>query len=195
MSEQTDSRRAFLSRFSTIAMAGGVVAAYGTLAGFMGRFMYPARAGARSWLYVTDVAGLKLGDSVKYKTPSGAPVIVARRASTNSVDDFLALSSTCPHLGCRVNWEPQHSRFFCPCHNGVFTPDGKATEGPPAKAGQELLRYPLKIEKGLLYIEVPTAELAMGSECVIDDRDDRVGPGHDPCLASAPRKGDHGQSV
>ena len=195
MSDQTDSRRTFISRFSTLAMAGGMVAAYGTLAGFMGRFMYPARAQARSWLYVTDVHGLKEGDSLKYRTPSGAPVIVARRGPGNNVNDFLALSSTCPHLGCRVHWEPQNNRFFCPCHNGVFNPEGKALEGPPAKANQELLRYPLKVDRGLLYIEVPTAELALGSTCIEDTEEEIRGPGHDPCLASAAGKGDHEQSV
>lgn len=69
---------------------------------------------------------------------------------------FAALSSTCPHLGCQVQWQPQHGRFLCPCHNGAFDASGRAIQGPPADAGQFLSSFPLKIEEGLLLIEVPT---------------------------------------
>ena len=34
----------------------------------------------------------------------------------------------------------------------AFDPEGKPVSGPPKAAGQELSRYPLKIEGGLLYI-------------------------------------------
>ncbi len=74
----------------------------------------------------------------------------------------MALSSTCPHLGCKVHWEAPENRFFCPCHNGAFDPSGRAIAGPPAEAGQSLGRYPLRIEGGLLYIEVPTERLPGG---------------------------------
>jgi Rieske Fe-S protein len=174
-------RRGFLSRASTLAMFGGLAAAYGTLAGFMGRFLYPARAQTRDWLFVTDVAGMKEGAALNYRTPAGARVVVARQGRTGTAEDFIALSSTCPHLGCQVHWEPQNDRFFCPCHNGVFTPRGKAIEGPPAKEGMELPRYPLKVEGGLLYIEVPVEVAAQGPGTV-EEHVLAGGPGHDPCL-------------
>jgi Rieske Fe-S protein len=144
-------RRAFLAAG---AMAGGLAAGYGTFALFAGRFLYPARPAPTEWLFVSDLASFRPGDSRVYRTPAGSPVAIARRGSAGTVDDFLALSSTCPHLGCQVHWEPQHNRFFCPCHNGAFDPSGKATAGPPADAGQSLLRYPLKVENGLLFILV-----------------------------------------
>ena len=31
-------------------------------------------------------------------------------------------NTTCPHLGCSVNFEGD--KFVCPCHNGTFTIDG-----------------------------------------------------------------------
>ncbi len=146
-------RRGFLA---SAAMAGGLAAGYGTFALFAGRFLYPARPAETGWLFVADLSSFKPRDSLVYRTPAGAPVAVARRGSAGGADDFLALSSTCPHLGCQVHWEAQNNRFFCPCHNGVFDPSGKATAGPPADAGQSLLRYPLKVENGLLFILVPT---------------------------------------
>ncbi|HLF92414.1 MAG TPA: Rieske (2Fe-2S) protein [Planctomycetota bacterium] len=150
-------RRNFLA---TGAMAGGLVAGYGAFAAIAGRFLYPARPGATEWLFVLDLHGMKPGESIVYTTPAGATVAVARTAGAGTDQDFLALSSTCPHLGCRVHWEGANNRFFCPCHNGTFDPTGKATGGPPAEAGQSLLRYPLKVEKGLLYIQVPVEKLS-----------------------------------
>ena len=84
---------------------------------------------------------------------------MARRAEQGTAEDFVALSSTCPHLGCQVHWQPGEKRFFCPCHNGTFDPEGRALSGPPFEAGQSLGRYPLKIEDGVLFIEVPMEAL------------------------------------
>lgn len=94
-----------------------------------------------------------------YEAPNGEKVAIARRGSQGDVSDFIALSSTCPHLGCQVHWESNNNRFFCPCHNGVFNPEGAAIAGPPAEAKQNLPRYSLKIEKGLLYIHTPVERL------------------------------------
>lgn len=176
------SRRETLGWLSRIAMVTGLVAAYGTLAGYMGRFLFPARPPARGWMFVSELDRLRAGAALRFRTPAGAQVNIARQGAGGEAGDFVALSSTCPHLGCQVHWEPQNNRFFCPCHNGVFTPAGKAIEGPPAEAGQSLPRYPLKVEAGLLYIEVPLEELALGTGEIIDETFAPPGPGHDPCL-------------
>lgn len=152
------SRREFTGRVAFCAMAAGLVAGYGGMAAVAGRYLFPAGPTARRWMYVAELSRLKIGESLPYIAPNGAPVNIARKGDTGTVEDFIALSSTCPHLGCRVHWEPQGNRFFCPCHNGVFTPDGKGVAGPPGDAGQSLPRYPLRIENGLLMIEVPVGE-------------------------------------
>lgn len=150
-------RRSFLA---TAAMAGSMAAGYGTFAAIAARYLYPAHPAPTSWLYVQDLRSLKPGDSLVYRTPAGATVAVARLGNAGTDSDFLALSSTCPHLGCQVHWEGANNRFFCPCHNGAFDPSGKAIAGPPADAGQSLLRYPLKVENGLLFIQVPVEKLS-----------------------------------
>ena len=100
--------------------------------------------------------------------------------------DFVAFSSICPHLGCQVNWELQNDRFFCPCHNGVFDRDGNATGGPPAAAGQRLPRYPLKIENGLLFIEVQL-ESAVARQAAVDnapaDAVELIARADSPCVS------------
>lgn len=162
-------RRDFLSTTSTIVMGGGLVAGYGTFFAMAGRFVYPARGQATAWQFLAVADEVAPGGSFTYKSPVGATIVVARqdRPAAAATDgdavltdadiaaEFIALSSVCPHLGCKVHWEANNDRFFCPCHNGAFDRQGAPTEGPPAAANQSLTRFPLQVEKGLLYIEVP----------------------------------------
>lgn len=152
-------RRGFLQWTSSLIMGGGLAASYGTLLAFAGRFLFPSTKHATMWQFVSTVDQLQSGDSLPFTTPFGAQVVVARQGEAGTAEDFIALSSVCPHLGCAVHWEAQNDRFFCPCHNGAFDASGKPTEGPPAAANQELTRFPLKVENGLLYIEVPSEGL------------------------------------
>ncbi len=46
-------------------------------------------------------------------------------------DAYRALSATCTHLGCRVNWDASSSTYKCPCHGGVYDRQGKVVSGPP----------------------------------------------------------------
>ena len=151
-------RRTALAAGSTLLMAGGLAAGYGTFFVMAGRYFFPSGAN-KAWMLVADAAGIQPGESMTFESPTGVRVSVTRRADsagkTPTAESFLALSSICPHLGCRVHWEPHNDRFFCPCHNGVFDPSGKATDGPPAADGQDLPRYPLKVVDGALYIEMP----------------------------------------
>lgn len=153
------SRRTFLSMASSAVMAGGLAAGYGALAYVCGRFLYTGTERKLAWLFVTEAAAMKIGAALPFRTPTGQIVTITRRADTGTNDDFLALSATCPHLGCQVHWESQNNRFFCPCHNGAFDVTGMATAGPPADAKQVLPRYPLKIENGLVFIEAPVERL------------------------------------
>jgi Rieske Fe-S protein len=148
-------RRHFLQSASTLGMAGALVASYGTLGAMASSFLYPAQETPKTWMFVERIQNIPLGKNIDYKAPSGAGITITRQGEKGVLEDFIALSSRCPHLGCQVYWENQNNRFFCPCHNGVFDATGKAVMGPPADAQQSLPRYPLKIENGLLFIEVP----------------------------------------
>lgn len=163
------SRRDALGTFTSLAMVGGLAAGYGTFFALAGRFLYPTRR-EPVWWFVANAGQIPPGESIAFVAPSGLPVVIKRTAGANepgaepSVESFVALSSTCPHLGCRVHWESAQTRFFCPCHNGSFDPEGRPTGGPPLAADQHLPRYRLRIESGLLYIEMPEAPLGRSSE-------------------------------
>jgi len=152
-------RRRFLTVASGSALAG-LLGAYGTFGYMLGEFVYPAAGRAKGWLFVCTVDTLAEGEALDFTSPTGAKVVVARQGAGTGEEDFLALSSVCPHLGCRVHWESQNNRFFCPCHNGAFDREGKPVSGPPQAANQSLVRFPLKVENGLLFLEVPMESIA-----------------------------------
>ena len=181
-------RRGFIKNASRVAMTAGIVGGYGGFAAIAGRYLYPSRTGEVMWQFVSEVAGIDVGETIRYRGPSGETINITRMAREGDSDDFIALSSTCPHLGCQVRWEAQNDRFFCPCHNGVFDPSGVATSGPPGEAGQSLPRYELKVEGDLLKIAVPPPQFAetdgepSHQAGIIEDEEPISGPGHDPCL-------------
>lgn len=157
-------RRAFLERFSFTAMVTGLVAGYGLFATHAGRFLFPNRNGTKTWHFVATLDQLPLGVALPFTTPHGVKVVVTRQAEGESAKSFSALSSVCPHLGCAVHWEPQNDQFFCPCHNGAFDATGKATKGPPLTARQELTRFPLRVEDGMLFIEISLEAVSAPSQ-------------------------------
>jgi len=184
--QEKEGRRAFLGKASNAAMAAGLVGGYGGLGAVALRYLYPAGESPSTWQFVTEVGKVAVGESIRYRGPSGETINIARQGRDGGAADFIALSSTCPHLGCQVRWEGQNNRFFCPCHNGVFDPSGVAIAGPPGEAGQRLAEYPLKVEGGLLHIAVPLVRLADGTEAlgeVLAGPEGPAGAGHDPCLA------------
>jgi menaquinol-cytochrome c reductase iron-sulfur subunit len=67
---------------------------------------------------------------------------------TKSADGQLrVMSSICPHLGCSITWNDARTQFICPCHVGVFSPDGALVSGPPPRGMDEL---ETKVEDGRL---------------------------------------------
>lgn len=63
--------------------------------------------------------------------------------------NVVAFGPQCTHLGCAYHWDERKSEFLCPCHNSVFSIDGKVVSGP---APRPLDRYSSKIENGKLLL-------------------------------------------
>jgi menaquinol-cytochrome c reductase iron-sulfur subunit len=52
--------------------------------------------------------------------------IVGRVWLIRNGDEVRVFNTTCPHLGCSVNFEGD--KFVCPCHNGTYTVAGVRTD-------------------------------------------------------------------
>jgi len=51
----------------------------------------------------------------------------------NSDGTYRALSATCTHLGCTVQYRPDLREIWCPCHNGIYNLTGGNVSGPPPR--------------------------------------------------------------
>ena len=75
--------------------------------------------------------------------PLGAVWLVRRGASV------CALSTTCPHAGCFVDFDAARSNFACPCHGSRFALDGSREEGPSPRAMDQL---PTEVKEGRVLV-------------------------------------------
>ncbi|MCH2209983.1 MAG: Rieske 2Fe-2S domain-containing protein [Fuerstiella sp.] len=51
---------------------------------------------------------------------------------------LVAFSSTCPHLGCSVDYRASNNDFYCPCHTSAFDLDGAKKNVIPPRGMDEL---------------------------------------------------------
>jgi menaquinol-cytochrome c reductase iron-sulfur subunit len=58
-------------------------------------------------------------------------------------NNVVAYSPQCTHLGCAYHWDQRKTQFICPCHNSVFSIDGKVQDGP---ALRPLDRFQVKVQ-------------------------------------------------
>lgn len=59
----------------------------------------------------------------------GKPVLLLRDAA----GELAALSATCTHLDCTVQYRSDRSDIWCACHNGVYDLKGRNVSGPPPR--------------------------------------------------------------
>ncbi len=145
---KTEDRRGFLI---SALMWGGVALGYGLGAVYFLRYLVPLgdKVPMRE-MFVGTTGQLEIGESKTIRTPDGETFVMARTGEKS----FRVLSDVCPHLGCKVHWVASENHFFCPCHMGVFDPDGKATAGPPAEAGQNLTQLETRVTEGKVFVMI-----------------------------------------
>lgn len=83
--------------------------------------------------------------SVSGEVPLGAAWV--RKSDQGEI---TALSSSCPHLGCAIDFDGDDRVFKCPCHKSAFAIDGAKLSGP-SKRGLDPL--PVQVEDGRIKIK------------------------------------------
>jgi len=64
-----------------------------------------------------------------------------------------ALYQKCPHLGCKVPWDPGSNEFHCPCHGSIYNLIGEYQSGP---APRGLDRFPISIQGDHVMVDTGT---------------------------------------
>lgn len=135
--DQNVTRRGFFSR---VFMTIGLILGYGTGAIYFFQFLIPRKKPLKlRKLLITSMEKLPPNGSTTFRDLAGREVVLV-----NTQEGLKAISTVCTHLGCKVYWEPENNRFFCPCHGGVFDINGNVVSGPPPRP---LDNYPVEVDE------------------------------------------------
>lgn len=69
--------------------------------------------------------------------------------------EVIAMSASCTHMGCIVQWQDTDRSFHCPCHGGIFTAYGEPDKASPILYLTSLPRLETRIKDGKVYVMVP----------------------------------------
>lgn len=145
-------RRGFLAQAAAIVI-GGLVGLVPFAAGVL-FFLDPI---TRRRKPASDATGFQLAGNISELPTDGTPQRFTLRADAidawtlyrNRVvgsvylrlmpnGQVIAFNDTCPHLGCKVDYQASNKHFFCPCHQSAFDVDGKKTNQTPPRGLDEL---------------------------------------------------------
>jgi menaquinol-cytochrome c reductase iron-sulfur subunit len=148
-------RRGFLAKLS-LGLGGLCAAMLGVpLVGFVVAPLFCKTS--EIWIPVGKISDFTIGRTVNVAYPDPSPLpwagITAKGAAwlrRESVDQFIAFSVNCTHMGCPVRWLQDAELFMCPCHGGVYYKDGTVAAGPPPKP---LVRFETRITNGQVEIK------------------------------------------
>ena len=134
---------------ATIAAALGLPAAV--------YLLFPPKARKNDqWVEIGDVTRLTANSPTEmtfrrnrvdgWKISSEKATAWVVKKADNSV---VAYGPQCTHLGCAYHWDDGKDEFLCPCHNSLFSIEGKVTAGP---APRPLDRYETKVQGNKLLV-------------------------------------------
>jgi cytochrome b6-f complex iron-sulfur subunit len=90
----------------------------------------PAPPRSDGFQAVGTVSDLGQGALLVKDFPGGSVLVARDAANPNQV---YAVSPTCTHQGCVVEWKGDQSVFVCPCHGAKFKPTGEVLAAPATR--------------------------------------------------------------
>lgn len=141
--EEKQSRREFLTG---LGIVGAVIIAIGVFFKNILQYLFPKVKEKSYHKYlIGKKSELGVGKAKEIKI-SQKPVFVV-----NLGNEYKVFSGVCTHLGCMVRWEEQKQRFYCPCHQGIYSKTGEVVGGPPPRPLDE---FEVEVDNKLIYIKV-----------------------------------------
>jgi menaquinol-cytochrome c reductase iron-sulfur subunit len=64
---------------------------------------------------------------------------------SKSGEQLSCFSTTCPHAGCGIDFDPDRRLFVCPCHGSSFALDGSRHDGPSPR---DMDRLEVEVKEG-----------------------------------------------
>lgn len=111
-------------------LGAGILASFGSFVYPVMRYLVPPPvADLGGDTVVAGRVGELQANSSKIFRFGSRPGLLIRTAE----NEYRALSATCTHLGCTVQYKSDQQRIWCACHNGVFDLAGRNISGPPPR--------------------------------------------------------------
>ena len=146
---QTTPRRSFLAVAGSVVI-GGLISLTPLVAG-LAFFLHPLLR-RRANFKGGDPAGFLAVSKLSDLPDDGTPLrFVLRADKVDAWNEFkdqpigtvflrkmpgeqiIAYNDTCPHLGCKVDYQEASRSFLCPCHASAFTLEGEPTNKIPPR--------------------------------------------------------------
>ena len=117
-------------RLMQIFLGGGLIASLASFVYPVLRYLVPPPVAN---LGGDEVVAAKVGDlkpnSGKIFRFGSRPGLLIRTAE----GEYRALSATCTHLSCTVQYRSDLHQIWCACHNGIYDLNGRNVSGPPPR--------------------------------------------------------------
>lgn len=133
------SRRRFFARAGLATLFAAVLSGLGSFF----EFLHP------NVLFEPPLT-LGLGRPDDYSPDSLTPRYDEKLYVLHAAEGYIALDTTCTHLGCQTRWVEEEGMIECPCHGSKFGRDGSLLQGPAPRA---LRRWLLSLKQGELVVE------------------------------------------
>lgn len=117
-------------RLVQVMLGTGILASAATFFYPVLKYLFPpstADLGAET-VVAGKVGELKPNSAAIFRFGS-KPALLIRETS----GAYRALSATCTHLSCTVQYRQETRQIWCACHNGVYDLNGHNVSGPPPR--------------------------------------------------------------
>ena len=136
------SRRTLLKAF----LGGGILASLSSFIYPVLRYLVPP---AETNMGVDSVVAANASElkpnSAKIFRFGSKPALLIRTAE----GAYRAMSATCTHLSCTVQYRKDVQQIWCACHNGMYDLNGRNVSGPPPRP---LEQYQVHVQGGEIQV-------------------------------------------
>ncbi len=126
LSQPEPARRRLIAFF----LGGGLLASFASFLYPVLRYLVPPAVAdlGGDEVVAAKVSELKPNSGMIFRFGSRPGLLIM-----TSDDTYRALSATCTHLGCTVQYRSDLHEIWCPCHNGIYDLNGRNISGPPPR--------------------------------------------------------------
>jgi cytochrome b6-f complex iron-sulfur subunit len=117
-------------RFVQVLLGGGLLASAASFIYPVLRYLVPPAATdmGGDTVVAARVGELKPNTGKIFRFGSRPGLLILRADG-----EYVAMSATCTHLSCTVQYRSDLKQVWCACHNGTYDLEGRNVSGPPPR--------------------------------------------------------------